>query len=53
MRLHIFMLEKNLKQALIICCSVILIYYVLEKDKNYYLQVPLKEYKYFEKEKKQ
>ena len=35
-----------------ICCAVTLIHSVLKKDKNYYLQVLSKEYKYTEKEKK-
>ena len=50
---HFYARKKPEAGSNYICCSVILIYYVLDKDKNYYLQVPLKEYKYFEKEKKQ
>ena len=49
---HIFTIIKYQKKAQCICLSVILIDSVYKKDKNYYPQVFLEEFKYVVKEKK-
>ena len=52
MRLEILILEKYLKQALITFFVSNFIHFVCKKDKNYCLQMILKEWKYLVKEKK-